>query len=233
MQWRNKDKKRKPKNYQVIYKRGPSNLAWIFAGMAITVWTIFLGLSSFPLGAYLYYSVVPGTSKILAEALSSTGLAMARSQVPVPSVAPAPPTIVRDPSLPTGHIVRIPKIGVDTQISEAPYSEYESILRKGVWRVPDFGEPTTFDRPMILSAHRFGYLEWTQAYRRQNSFFNLPKLQAGDQIEVIWDQHLYTYNVERVEEGSEISDYSGDLILYTCKFLVSPLRYFVYARLVL
>jgi sortase (surface protein transpeptidase) len=124
---------------------------------------------------------------------------------------------------------------VDTILWEASYSDYESALKKGVWRVPDFKAP--FDsaqgKPMILAAHRFGYLDWTQEYRLKNSFYELPKVKIGDKIQVIWDQHRYNYEVTRVAEGTKIDDYSGDLILYTCKFLVSPERYFVYAKLVL
>jgi len=83
--------------------------------------------------------------------------------------------------------------------------------------------------PVILSAHRFGYLEWTNEYRRKNSFFNLPKLEEGDEIELIWDQRRFVYRVVRIVEGEEIDDYSTDLILYTCKYLVSPVRVIVYA----
>lgn len=88
-------------------------------------------------------------------------------------------------------------------------------------------------KPTILAAHRFGYLEWTQEYRLKNAFYNLPKLKNGDMVEIIWDQHKYTYQVQDVVEGTEITDYTSDLILYTCKFLVSPTRIFVYARLIL
>jgi sortase (surface protein transpeptidase) len=103
---------------------------------------------------------------------------------------------------------------------------------KGVWRVGEFSTPDKTDRPMILAAHRFGYLEWTQSYRIQNSFYKLPELKNGDMVEVVWDQHRYTYQITKVEEGTEITDYSSDLIMYTCKFLVSDIRIVVYANLV-
>ena len=85
---------------------------------------------------------------------------------------------------------------------------------------------------MILAAHRFGYLEWTQSYRLKNSFYDLPKLESGNEVEIVWNQHRYTYKITKVEEGTEIKDYSSDLVLYTCKFLKSPIRIFVYADLV-
>jgi sortase (surface protein transpeptidase) len=101
-----------------------------------------------------------------------------------------------------------------------------------VWRVPDFG--TAYERklPMILAAHRFGYIAWTNQYRRQNSFFNLPELVPGDKVEVIWNQRRYVYEIYAGEEGKEITQYTADLILYTCKLLESDIRIFRYAKLI-
>ncbi|MFH2085202.1 MAG: sortase [bacterium] len=231
--------RRKEKKYKILYKSGPSTLAWIFAGMAFAFWGIVALLSSYPAGLYLYYSINPATTKALAQALSQTGQRISESanqQVSLGTEAQV--TIKRDPSLPDGHFLKIPQIGVQTTILEAPQTDYEQVLRKGVWRVPDFGMPDRSlgyarDKPMILAAHRFGYLEWTQQFRRENSFYNLPKLKVGDRIEVVWDQHRYEYQIEKVSEGTKIDNYSSDLILYTCKFLVSPERIFVYARLIL
>ncbi len=215
------------KNYRVIYKRGPSTVAWFLFGLAILSWSAFILLSSYPVLAYVYYLARPATSALLSLSLRDTTLRSNELRSGTAEVSP-----VKDVSLPEGHYMSIPVIGVDSVLWEASLDNYEVALKKGVWRVPDFGIPGSSDKPMILAAHRFGYVAWTQNYRVQNSFFNLPKLVAGDRIEVIWDQRRYEYQVERVVEGTAIDDYSGDLILYTCKFLVSPLRYFVYARLV-
>lgn len=229
-------KHRREKKYQIIYKRGPSTLALVFAGMAIALWGIFALLSSYPVGLYLYYTVAPKTSEMLAKVLTE-GTRTAKAEAPVvqaevPDAAPVA-VITKDTSLPEGHYVVIPKIGVDTTIWEAEGSSYEMALRKGVWRVGDFADPEQAGgRPIILAAHRFGYLEWSQDYREKNSFYNLPKLEGGDQIGIVWNQHRYLYRVTKVEEGTKISDYSSDLILYTCKFLVSPVRVFVYAELI-
>ncbi len=229
-------KRRRDKRYQILYKRGPSTLALIFAGMALALWLMFAALSSYPVGLYLYYSVLPKTSQLLGEALQNTGRVMAESYSHTPSapdIKPEPaPEVTKDVSLPEGHYLSIPQIGVDTVLWEGEAGSYEKVLRKGVWRVNDFGDPKNTDRPMILAAHRFGYLEWTQEYRIKNSFYYLPKLKENDEIEVVWDQHRYKYLVTKVEEGTEINDYSSDLIMYTCKFLVSPVRIVVYARLV-
>lgn len=132
--------------------------------------------------------------------------------------------------LPDGNWLVIPKIGVRTQINEASADDHEEALKKGVWRTPDFAEPVDTGFPMILAAHRFGYLVWTNDYRRQNSFYNLDKLEVGDTFDIIWEKRKFTYEVYASEEGTEISDYDADVILYTCKFLNSTDRYFKYAR---
>ncbi|TXH02153.1 MAG: sortase [Candidatus Moraniibacteriota bacterium] len=235
-------KRRREKKYQIIYKRGPSTLALVFAGMALSLWAIFALLSSYPIFLYFYYTVVPGTSKLLSSALAKTG---AESQSAIQQVgnsvgqqgAEIPeepkPMITRDPSLPEGQYMAIPTLGIDTAVLEASSSAYEEALRRGVWRVPEFATPeTSGERPVILAAHRFGYVDWTQSYREKNSFYKLPEVKVGESIVVTWNQHRYTYKVTKVEEGTEITDYSSDLILYTCKFLVSPIRIIVYAELV-
>lgn len=137
-----------------------------------------------------------------------------------------------DPSLPKTNRLTIPSIGVDTDIEESTYENYEFALKKGVWRVSDFGEPDLKGAPVILAAHRFGYLAWSNSYRHYNSFYNLPKVKEGDVITIAWEQRLFTYGVYKTENGKEISDYSADLILYTCESLNGPERIFVYAKLI-
>ncbi len=136
-----------------------------------------------------------------------------------------------DPNLPEENRIVISSIGVDTQVEEATAENYEVALRKGVWRVSDFGTPHGREMPTILAAHRYGYLRWNNSYRRENSFFNLPKLNLNDKVEIVWRQRKYVYEIYAQERGEEITDYSADLILYTCESLNSPVRLFKYARL--
>lgn len=231
-------RRRREKKYQILYKSGPSTLALVFAGMALALWAIFVVLTSYPVGLYLYYTVVPKTTELLGKALTETSQQMVKQSQAAEQVQPIPQVepvveITRDKTLPEGHYLSIPKIGVDTVIWEGEGDNYEKALRKGVWRVNDFAEPENpGGKPIILAAHRFGYIDWTQDYRLKNSFYNLPKLINGDMVEIVWNQRRYTYQIQRVEEGPEITDYSSDLILYTCKFLVSPIRIFAYAKLV-
>ncbi len=131
-----------------------------------------------------------------------------------------------DPELPEENTVKIPKIGVNTTIYEG--ENYEELLKKGAWRVPNLGTPKD-NTTMILSAHRFGYIFWSDEERTEKSFYNLPSTREGDRIKVIWNQRKYEYEIYNAEETREITDADADLILYTCKLYNSPIRIFRYA----
>lgn len=136
-----------------------------------------------------------------------------------------------DETLPEGDWLVIPRIGVRTELRET--ENPEEALAKGVWHVPDFGEPGDREEPMILAAHRYGWQWWWQdEYWKYNSFYLLPDTEPGDRIEIISDQRKWVYEIYAGEEGDEITDYNADLILYTCKFLQGPVRHFRYARLI-
>lgn len=167
--------------------------------------------------------------------ISSGGIANSRalSNTNTSSKRPAKESYLPklDTSLPLTPKLVIPSIGVDTAINEASPRDYEDALRKGVWRVPDFGTPNIQDKPVIMAAHRFGYLSWSNFFRHKNSFYNLPNLKIGDTVEIVWRQRKYTYAIYAEDEGVEIKDYAADLILYTCKDLSDSIRIFKYARL--
>lgn len=136
-----------------------------------------------------------------------------------------------NPNLPEGEWLVIPRIGVYTELRQT--EDPDEALAEGVWWVPGYGEAGSKDMPMILAAHRFGWDWWWQSdYWKYNSFYLLPDTQPGDTIEVIVDQRKWVYEIYAGEEGELISDYSADMILYTCKFLNSPVRHFRYARLI-
>jgi sortase (surface protein transpeptidase) len=136
-----------------------------------------------------------------------------------------------DPKLLRETRLMIPSIKVDTIVNEATFENYETALKKGVWRIPDFGTPFNREKPVIFAAHRFGYLVWTNKFRRDNSFYNLPKLKLGELVEITYKQRKYIYEVYGESRGEEITDYSANLILYTCETLNSKVRIFKYARL--
>lgn len=175
---------------------------------------IFLLVSFLPA---VWYNVVSGGAQKISEFLVK------------PEIIDYQPQI--DNSLSFETKLKIPSIRVDTKIHEAVLDNYESALKLGVWRVSDFGTPYDRSKPTIIVAHRYGYLAWSNLYRRLNSFHNLPKLEVGDVVEIDWQQRKYVYSVYAESKGEEIADYSANLILYTCETLNSPIRMFKYARL--
>jgi sortase (surface protein transpeptidase) len=211
--------------YEALPKRtgsGLFKLAKILAGIGI-------GLLLFSYLPSVWYWAASGLeTSISAFKLSSKEV---RSLSNVDSVSKSKYEPRYDPTLPLESRVTIKKIGVDSALQEATYDNYQEALENGIWRVSDFGTPTNDDRPIILAAHRFGYLAWSNMFRRKNSFFNLPKLNVGDTVEITWRQRKYTYEIYSKGEGEEITDYSADLILYTCESLNGPTRIFRYARL--
>lgn len=132
-----------------------------------------------------------------------------------------------DPNLPLENYIRIPKIKMEGQIFEG--KNYEEALANGVWRVDDFGTPLD-GKTIILAAHRFGYITWTDQERLTKSFYYLPNTKIGDKIEIIWGQRVFQYEIYKTDESTKIYDFDADLILYTCKLYNSPIRIFRYAK---
>lgn len=136
-----------------------------------------------------------------------------------------------NPDLPTGEWLSIPRIGVRSSLVETKDSA--EALKTGLWLVPGYGHPGDNSLPIIVAAHRFGWNWWWQSdYWQYNSFYRLPETEPGDMIEVIADQRKWIFEIYAGEEVDEITDYDADLILYTCKFLNSPIRHIRYARLI-
>ena len=131
-------------------------------------------------------------------------------------------------SLPIENMINISSIGVDSVIVQN--NNAFLVLDQGIWIVPDFGTPDSNDFPIIIAAHRFGYVYWNNEFRHKSSFYNLPKLKVGDRVQIIWDQRSYEYEVYKAEDSSQITDYEANLILYTCRMYNSPIRVFRYLR---
>jgi sortase (surface protein transpeptidase) len=131
-----------------------------------------------------------------------------------------------DSKLPTTNTIIINKIGVNGKIHEGRNAKAE--LEKGFWLTYGWGTPED-KLPIIIAAHRFGYVYWTNDFRKTQSFYNLPQVSQGDEIEIVWNQRKYKYRVYKSIEDTKIEDYDADLILYTCKLFKSPVRIFRYA----
>ena len=168
-----------------------------------------------------YVQIFTKPTKTFGDNLMATG-----DKKPVKPYQP-----VFDATLGKENRLIIDEIGIDAKLNESGQEGVEEALREGVWRVNEFGTPYARKRPTILAAHRFGFLDWTNEFRRMNSFYNLPKLKEGDTVEIIWAQRKYLFEVYGIEEGAEILDNQADLILYTCKFLDAETRVFGYAKL--
>lgn len=207
--------------------------------VAVTISALTLGLAVFL--PDIYYLVVeadtiaiPGQYEFSVDGTAyAQGAAATRTNLPKEELDQKnqvyqPP---KNEYLPEGEWLNIPRIGVYTELHVT--KDPSEALKEGVWRDPEFGEAGDLSSPVILAAHRYGYQWWWEDdYWEYHSFYNLPEIEVGDRIELIRDQRRYVYEIYRAEEGEEITDYEADLILYTCKFLRSPLRHIRYARVV-
>lgn len=190
--------------------------------IGIFFWVLALILAFTPSWPHLYYRIFPQTSSTLASNLSS-------NPPPTPTDTPSSPSLPSfDPSLPKENGLIIETIGVRGEIHQG--QDWNTLLQQGIWHVPEFGTPEQENIPTILAAHRWGYLSWTNTFRHLNSFYNLPKLNINDEVVINWNQRQYHYQVYSEEVSEQISDYSADIILYTCQLWNSPLRIIKYAK---
>jgi sortase (surface protein transpeptidase) len=201
-----------------------------FITIGVVLWLSAIVLALLPSWPHLFYRLFPATSGNLASTIASTVAIgnLPAETTPSAKITPAPKLPDIDPSLPKENGLIIDKIGVKGAIHEG--TDWEQILKTGIWRVPDFGTPETNNLPIIIAAHRWGYLDWSAAFRKLNSFYDLPKLVVGDTVEIIWDQRPYEYKIYSVSTGTKITEYNANLILYTCQMWNSPVRFFVYAN---
>ncbi len=204
-----------------FHYRHSRRLRRVFVIVGLILWISAGSLAIIPLLPYILYRLVPSTPATLAKTIATTIQANAAAN---PSRLPLPPL---DPDLSNKPMLIIDKIGVNGELHEG--EDWEAVLKQGIWRVPNFGTPES-GKPIILAAHRWGYLSWSNTFRRLNSFYNLPKLQVGDKLEITWGRRHYYYVVAKTETGEAITDYSTDLILYTCQLWDSPIRVFIYAN---
>ena len=198
----------------------------LYMSLGLLLIVLSIGIFLVPTVPYIVYNINPGETEKEIETLAE--------EFPTEDIITEvveedflPPV---DPSLPTKPFIRIPIIGINSPISAK--QDYINALRNGTWMVPEFGSPMNGKTPIILAAHRFGYKSWTKEMRDAISFYNLPKTKNGDIVEIIWEQRKFEYMIYSGGEGTYITDYNADLILYTCKFFNTPVRIFRYANLI-
>lgn len=221
-------------HYEVYHSYSAEDASPVFPGIlaklakVLALSGIFLIIISFL--PSVWYSIKSSGGLKISELIALTAKKSVEQSIPVVSKeSDYQPGY--DPKFPAENRLKIISAGIDTPIREATIDNSEAALKKGVWRVSDFGTPYSREKPVILAAHRYGYLAWSIPYRLKNSFYNLPKLKVGDTVEIVWRQRKYRYEVYAESKGEEITDYAASLILYTCESLNSPVRIFKYARL--
>ncbi len=132
--------------------------------------------------------------------------------------------------IPEINTIVIPKIGVDMPVVEG---ETEEALEQGAWRVPETSTPDQGGNT-VISAHR-----WKLLPPSTETFYNLDKLEIGDEVTVYWERKKYNYLVNDIFEvdktAVEIQDNTEDsrLTLFTCTPLFSTdLRLVVVSELI-
>lgn len=190
-----------------------------FIGAGIICWFLATLAAFTPMLPHLLYRLSPHTPTALAQTLSQplSDQNLNQTELTKPNLPP------KDATLPRDNTLIIDKIGVNGVIHEG--DDWQHLLELGIWRVPDFGTPED-DLPIILAAHRWGYLNWSNSFRRHNSFYNLPKLTISDTITIVWNQRQYQYRITTSVTAEKIPNYNSDLILYTCQLWNSPIRIF-------
>ena len=142
---------------------------------------------------------------------------------------------VYDLSLPEGRWVMNEKIGLKapiyTNTDSANTKEVDEILDKGVYIYPQYSDIGWSGREVVLAGHHYN-MNVSQT-KSEQSFQNLDKLEVGDKIQIVDDYKIWTYEIYKVEESTEITEQNPDLMMYTCIYWWdAKLRLFVYGKIV-
>jgi len=142
---------------------------------------------------------------------------------------------VYDLSLPEGRWVMSEKIGLKapiyTNTDSANTKEVDEILDKGVYIYPQYSDIGWSGREVVLAGHHYN-MNVSQT-KSEQSFQNLDKLEVGDKIQIVDDYKIWTYEIYKVEESTEITEQNPDLMMYTCIYWWdAKLRLFVYGKIV-
>ncbi|MFA5995381.1 MAG: class E sortase [Patescibacteria group bacterium] len=117
--------------------------------------------------------------------------------------------------IPQDNHLYIPVINVNTKIVEG--TSLKAIDKvEGVWHEPNTANPI-LPGNMVIAGHRFKWLP-----PNRTTFYNLDKVKVGDEIIIVWQQHVYRYQVYETTvvqpTAVEIRDNHGfnELTIYTC-----------------
>ncbi len=140
-----------------------------------------------------------------------------------------------DLSLPEGRWVVNKDIGLQAPIytneSVENVAEADALLERGIYMYPQYDSIGWSGREVILAGHHYNMTISDQ--KAAQSFQNLNKLQVGDKVQIVDDYKIWTYEIYKIEESTEITEENPDLMMYTCIYWWdAKLRLFVYARIV-
>jgi LPXTG-site transpeptidase (sortase) family protein len=124
----------------------------------------------------------------------------------------------------SGNVVGVPsgnRLIVPRMLLSEPVQESGTILGSGVWRHTKTSTPDKGGNTVIIG-HRFTYVN------PLGSFYNLDKMQTGDEIGLFWQGKRYLYKVTDIkivpptDLKIEAPTKSAQLTLYTCTPLHLP-----------
>ncbi|MFH1543243.1 MAG: hypothetical protein ABIE03_01790 [Patescibacteria group bacterium] len=112
----------------------------------------------------------------------------------------------------------IPSIGVDMEIGTD-----RKYLDNGGW-IQRLDES---NNPDLIAIHRFGWSTLSPDQKMKQTLYHVDKLNKGDNVYIIWNGEKYKFQIDEITEDKNNPDFNNKTILYTCKFMLSRLRYFV------
>ena len=133
-----------------------------------------------------------------------------------------PAKVAQSEPKPGDNILYIPKIGLEVPFLPGD----DSVMEQGAWhRYPERGDPETGGN-FILSAHRF-IMKWTPGATMDSSpFYNVGKLNVGDQFIVDYKGKRYNYEITKkygvkptdiaIEDPVKDKIKDAKLTLYSC-----------------
>ena len=125
-----------------------------YATLGIFALLIAIILILIPAAPYVVYKLLPSETKNEATKIATP--LMEDGSINVEENTKVWPA--QDLSLPKTLFVTMDKIEVFSPISTD--SDYITALKNGAWLVPEYGTPMNEKKPIIIAAHRFGYLYW-------------------------------------------------------------------------
>ena len=110
-------------------------------------------------------------------------------------------------------------------------AEVTAMLDRGIYMYPQYSNIGWKGKKVVLAGHHFNMN--VSEERARGTFQNLERLEVGDRVAIINDYKMWTYEVYKVEQSTEITEENPDLLMYSCIYWWdSKLRLFVYAKIV-